>query len=241
MNNINFSPNPNISELRKETLEDYPSLHTIKEIKKWFMERRNSPHLKIEVIPLKDCKNWNISPDNITHSSGDFFKVEGVRVTQSKSREVGSKGWDQPILTQIGFDGGIVGLIRTIEFGTPHYLVNLKEEPGNYKIAQLSPTLQATFANLNQAHGGSKPKYSEHFIKYKESKSGDDLIFRSWFSEDGGRLLNKRNLGVIINKNISLSKEEQSEYKWITLWQIKTLINENAWINPHLRSLVSYI
>ena len=31
------------------------------------------------------------------------------------------------------------------------------------------------------------------------------------------------------------------DYKWLTLDQIKTLIQENAMVNPHLRTLVSFI
>ena len=31
------------------------------------------------------------------------------------------------------------------------------------------------------------------------------------------------------------------DYKWLTLGQIKTLIQENAMVNPHLRTLVSFI
>ena len=39
------------------------------------------------------------------------------------------------------------------------------------------------------------------------------------------------------NKKIEIG----SDFKWVTLDQIKELILENAIINPHLRTLVSFI
>ena len=39
------------------------------------------------------------------------------------------------------------------------------------------------------------------------------------------------------NKKIEL----RSDFKWVTLSQIKELVLENAIVNPHLRTLVSFI
>ena len=38
------------------------------------------------------------------------------------------------------------------------------------------------------------------------------------------------------NKNIIIT----NDFSWITMWQIKNLIRQNAFINPHLRGLVSF-
>ena len=43
-------------------------------------------------------------------------------------------------------------LVRTKINELPHYLVEAKYEPGNYNKLLLSPTLQATFSNINQAN-----------------------------------------------------------------------------------------
>ena len=43
-------------------------------------------------------------------------------------------GWDKPILTEPNFDGGILGLLRKRINGVPLYLVNVKFEPGNYRL-----------------------------------------------------------------------------------------------------------
>ncbi len=233
------SENPSLEDLRIEAFINLNPKNTTKEIEKWFIDKRKNKNMSVKTIPLNQCKSWNFNENYIFHDSNDFFKVEGVRITQSKNREV-SNGWDQPILTQVGFDGGIVGLMRKIINGTPHYLVNAKEEPGNYKIVQMSPTIQATFANLNQSHGGKKPQFSDIFLPYLKKKN-DNLIFKSWFSEDGGRLLNKRNLGMIVNYSGNKFDTPNDDFIWMTLKQIKGFIKKNAWVNPHLRSLVSYI
>ena len=54
-------------------------------------------------------------------------------------------------------------------------------------------------------------------------------------SEEGGRLRNKRNLGIVIDHQSSKDIEFGNDYKWATLKQIKELILENAMVNPHLR------
>ena len=64
--------------------------------------------------------------------------------------------WDQPFIKQIGYKGGIIGLVRALIDGVPHYLIDAKFEPGNYNDIQLSPSLQATYSNLNRVHLGSK-------------------------------------------------------------------------------------
>ena len=121
--------------------------------------------MTIEDIPLDECRGWSINEDSgwISHDSGEFFIVQGVRVALSSNREV-TGGWDQPMVTQVGFDGGLLGLLRKRIDGVPHYLVEAKAEPGNPDKVQISPTLQATFSNLKRAHGGNKPRYAE-FLK----------------------------------------------------------------------------
>ena len=60
-------------------------------------------------------------------------------------------------------------------------------------------------------------------------------------SEEGGRLKNKRNLGILVEHVGKSEVQIGSDFKWITLNQIKELILENAIVNPHLRTLVSFI
>ena len=227
-----------ILNLRKEISAKISSKHSLKEIKSWYKSIIKKSNTKVKRIDLSDCSNWTINKKTISHKSKKFFKVEALRVTNSFKREI-TGGWDQPILTEPGYKGGILGLLRKEINGVPHYLINAKFEPGNYRLIQLSPTLQATFSNISKAHKGSAPRFLKYFLNPKKNKC--KIIFKQWFSEEGGRLRNKRNLGILLNHNSHEVIKIESDFKWVTLQQIKQLILENAMVNPHLRGLVSFI
>ncbi len=227
-----------IKKLRKEIHVKNKSIHSLKKIKKWYKNVIKKSEAKVIKINLSECSNWHISKENIKHKTNKFFKVEGIRVIKSYNREV-SSGWDQPILTEPNFKGGILGLIRKEINGMPHYLINAKFEPGNYKLIQLSPTVQSTFSNISRAHKGTETRLLKYFVN--PNKNNCRIIFKQWFSEEGGRLKNKRNLGILINHQSNDKIIIDEDYTWVTLKQIKELILENAIVNPHLRSLVSFL
>ena len=228
-----------ILKLRNELSGNYKSLNSIKDIKGWYKNIIKKSKIKIKTIPLNKCNNWKINTKGqMTHTSGSFYKVEGIRVIKSFKREV-NKGWDQPMFTEPGYDGGILGLLKKNINKSPHYLINAKFEPGNYKFIQLSPTVQATFSNIKRSHGGREVKYLKYFKHPK--KNNCKVIFKQWVSEEGGRLKNKRNLGILVEHVGKSEVRIGSDFKWITLNQIKELILENAIVNPHLRTLVSFI
>ena len=113
---------------------------------KWYEKIRKSNKAKISTIHLEKMKKWTYNKKKgiLYHNSGEFFHIEGKRITNSK-REVNS--WDQPFIKQVGYNGGIIGLVRSDIKGIPHYLVDAKFEPGNYNQIQISPSLQATYSN----------------------------------------------------------------------------------------------
>ena len=223
-----------------ESSRDWNKFHSIGDVKKWFLEQRKNSRMRVSEIPIADCRMWKIESEtgNISHESGEFFKIHGIRVDLD-SREVGKGGWDQPILTQVGFDGGLLGILRQRFDGIPHYLIEAKAEPGNYGNLQLSPTLQATFSNLNRAHKGKKPLFSEYFEKPDENNC--KLLFNQWLSEDGGRLYLKRNKGMLVEVHEGVIDEIPDNFIWLSMWQIKQLLNENAWINPHIRGIIAHL
>lgn len=227
-----------ITKLRREIHTKKRGIHSLIEIKSWYKNILIKSKTKVIKINLSECKNWNFSRNNIKHKTNKFFKVEGLRVIKSYNREI-PFGWDQPILTEPNFKGGILGLLRKKINGTPHYLINAKFEPGNYKLIQLSPTVQSTFSNISKAHKGNETRLLKYFTK--PNKNNCRIIFKQWFSEEGGRLKNKRNLGMLINHQSNKKIIFDKDYIWVTLKQIKELILENAMVNPHLRSLVSFL
>jgi oxidase EvaA len=234
----------NLNELRieahVESMLDWSLVGDLESTKRWFLEQQKNCSMTITDIPLSECKGWGIDSKTgwIQHDSGEFFIVQGVRVGLSSDREV-KGGWDQPILTQVGFDGGLLGLLRQRIKGIPHYLVEAKAEPGNPDKTQISPSLQATFSNLKQAHGGRKPRLSEYF-EFPEENQGT-VLFSQWMSEDGGRLHLKRNKGMLVELPTDTELDLGNTYRWVSLFQLKELIKQNSWVNPHVRGIVSHL
>ncbi len=228
-------------EFKFESLNNFPGTESIREIKDWYDSQVQSSNMVATRIPLNELKEWSLDGNGtIAHSSKDFFRVEGYRVTGTDSREV-EKGWDQPFLTQEGFDGGILGLVRQRINNIPYYLVEAKEEPGNYNTVQISTTLQATFSNIRRAHRGKKTNFCDLFLSPK--KNNCEVLIDQWTSEDGGRLFNKRNRSMLIElKEDEVIELPSERFKWITLFNIKKIIrDENAIVAPHLRGIISFI
>src|SRR5262245_24492837 len=190
----------------------------------WYQRCLAANEMASQVIPLLECRQWSLSPatGSLVHDSGEFFRVDGIRTTSSPTREVRS-GWDQPILTQVGYDGGILGLLRQRFDGVPHYLVEAKAEPGNYKVVQITTTIQATFSNLKRAHQGAGTPFSEFFTAPEQH--GGQVLIDQWMSEDGGRLNNKRNRTMLVELPEGRDLPVNSDrYRWVSLYQLKHLL-----------------
>ena len=228
------------AEIVVESMNDW-SLHgNVDDLENWFLaeRRRLQEQIVVETIPLDDCRGWARDPatGNVVSQSGSFFVVEGVRTTTT-AREVGS--WDQPIITQIGYDGGILGLIRQRHAGIPHYLVEAKVEPGNVGLALVSPTLQATFANIERHHGGRAPHFVEWFRDPIPAEA--TLLRKTWLPEDGGRLMRKRNLGMVVELPAAHHLPIPTAFRWVSLHQMRHLIRHTTYVGPHIRGLVALL
>ena len=200
----------------------------------WYNKIRNSTKATVKTVHLEKMKKWIYDKKKgvIKHASGEFFHIEGKRILKSE-REV--KSWDQPFIKQVNYKGGIIGLVRSNINGVPHYLVDAKYEPGNYKKIQISPSLQATYSNLNRIHMGEKNKVVKKYFS-KNYKT----IRKFWVTEDGGRLFLKRNLHWIIQYNGKINLPGKT-FRWLTLWELDKFIKIGSVVGPHLRSILSLI
>ncbi len=224
-------------ETMLESIRDDNQINNLDFIIEWFNEKRKKSDMKVEEIGIKELDKWEIENDsgNIKHESGGFFEVIGVRVSDTLDREVGKKGWTQPIIAKN--PGGILGILMKRINGIPHYLLQAKAEPGNIGKLQLSPTLQATTSNLLKAHGGLRPKFAEYFDEPKNAK----IIYAKWQSEDGGRFHMKSNYNMIVEVDENENLEIPDSFIWVTLYQIKQLLKIENFVGPHIRGIISYL
>lgn len=209
------------------------------EIHSWIMKKQKDCDASVEQIGLKEAmrKAWQFSETtgDIVHSSGGFFKIIGVDVKTSQ-RESG-KGWKQPMVDQ-GTESSIAGFIRKKHNGKYVYLVEAKFEPGNYGKVLISPTLQVTFSNLKQAHGGKKPRLAEYF---DGTLSNIKCLYSHWLPEDGGRFYLKRVKYMIVEIDEENTPKINDDFRWVSIHTLKKLMHEDNLINPHVRSLLAVL
>lgn len=220
-----------------ESIRDDNQLYKLDQIIKWFNEKRKNSDMEVKEIDINELEKWNVNEKtgNISHETGGFFEVIGVKVSNTFDREVGKKGWTQPIIAKN--PGGILGILIKKINGIPHFLLQAKAEPGNIGKLQLSPTLQATTSNLLKAHGGIRPKFSEYFDNPKKVK----IIYAKWQSEDGGRFHLKSNYNMIVEVDEDEELDIPDSFIWVTLYQIKQLLKIENFVGPHIRGIISYL
>ncbi|MBT2562755.1 NDP-hexose 2,3-dehydratase family protein [Pedobacter sp. ISL-64] len=242
-----------ILELRKKILETYPELSPIgvelilssaveynpelslDSFFKWLNDLNEKVTFEIEFTPLSKLKNWKVEENgNIKHESGRFFSIEGIHVKATINNL--TKEWDQPIINQP--EVGFLGILCQERNGILCFLMQGKIEPGNVNKIQLSPTLQATKSNFTQVHGGNVPKFLEYF---KDEMFGKKIIVDQLQSEQGARFLKKRNRNMIIQMDQSIELDVPDNFCWLTLNQLKTLLNYPNLINMDTRTVLSCI
>ena len=224
-------------ETMVESIRDDNQLYKLDQIIKWFNEKRKNSDMEVKEIDINELEKWNVNEKtgNISHETGGFFEVIGVKVSNTFDREVGKKGWSQPIIAKN--PGGILGILIKKINGIPHFLLQAKAEPGNIGKLQLSPTLQATTSNLLKAHGGIRPKFSEYFDNPKKVK----IVYAKWQSEDGGRFHLKSNYNMIVEVDDDEELDIPDSFIWVTLYQIKQLLKIENFVGPHIRGIISYL
>ena len=234
---VNLDTILRINTMIESIRDDDNQINTLDYVINWFNKKREESDMTVQEIGINDLDKWDVSSTtgNISHESKGFFEIIGVKVSNTFDREVGKKGWTQPMIANN--PGGILGLLMKKFNGVPHYLVQAKAEPGNIGKLQLSPTLQATTSNLLKAHGGKKPLFAEYF----DEEENPNIVYAKWQSEDGGRFHLKSNYNMIVEVNEDEELTIPDYFIWVTLFQIKQLLKIENFVGPHIRGIISYL
>jgi len=197
----------------------------------WLRKQSNKVEVSVTQCPLKAIEGWNYNEkkDLIEHQSGGFFSIEGIDIKSNCLQEE----WQQPIINQA--EVGYLGIIAKEINSVLHFLLQAKIEPGNVNYVQLSPTLQATCSNYTRVHKGKKPLYLDYFINARP----EQVLVDQLQSEQGGRFLRKRNRNIIIKITEEIKIGER--FIWLTLSQIKSLMQYDNVVNMDTRSVISCI
>lgn len=203
------------------------------EVLQWLSDRQQSDDYEVSTVPLEDLTQWSIDPvtGNVSHETGRFFSVEGIRVTTNFPGTPGS--WDQPIIVQP--EVGVLGMLTRVVDDVRYFLVQAKMEPGNVNMVQLSPTVQATKSNFTQAHKGTRPPFLDYFFDPNATVLLDQLQ-----SEQGSRFLRKRNRNMIVETSEEIP--DDPNYRWLTLGELKALTSQyDDLVNMDARTVLSCV
>lgn len=204
----------------------------INDVLSWIQEQNEAVISEVCQIPLSKMQGWNYTDDVISHQSGKFFSIEGIQVATNYGLV---PSWSQPIINQpeIGFLGFVVKKLN----GVWHFLIQAKIEPGNINSVQISPTLQATRSNYTRVHQGKAPLYLEYFNGEKKVK----VLVDQLQSEQGARFLHKRNRNIIVEVPSDEDIPVYENFRWVTLRQIKELMQYPNVVNMDTRTVISCI
>ncbi len=205
------------------------------EILDWLEARRKDVPFSAELIPLRDVAGWQQADNgNIYSATGQFFRIEGVRVRSAPGlREI--SGWDQPIFTQS--DGGVLALLcretpgRGIEF-----LLQAKADPGNIGYLQFCPTIQSTWENIRGLKGATRAPFAECL----DPSDNIRMIYRSKHNEEGSRFWQKSNENMILFvEDASRLTINEATYRWASLSQIKAMTLLDNVVGPYVRTAIA--
>ncbi|MGC7097568.1 NDP-hexose 2,3-dehydratase family protein [Amycolatopsis lurida] len=207
-----------------------PQAGSLDDVRAWLAERAVHDAPAIHRLPLAELDDWNISPvtGDLRHDSGAFFRIGGLKVD---SPDTPVSSWGQPIIHQPEI--GILGILVKQIDGVLCLLMQAKMEPGNVNTVQLSPTVQATRSNYRRVHGGSATRHLDYFADL----AGGRVLVDVLQSEQCSIFYKKRNRNMIVEVTEDIPIDDS--YRWLTLGQVRTLLNENNVVNMNTRSVLS--
>ncbi len=219
-----------ISVVESWATTDNP-FNSIDEILAWV--RKKIAATKVSVRKrhyLYDGREWfyDQAKGEIRHKSGHFFQIKGLKLFADDTLI-----HEQPIIVQKEI--GYLGIIARKIDGILYFLMQAKIEPGNVNVIQISPTIQATKSNFMRVHGGQEPPYLSYFSRADQYEILVDQIQ----SEHSSRFFGKRNRNIIIVVDDEI--EVRDSHRWMTLGQIKKLMQYDNLVNMDTRTVISCI
>lgn len=206
------------------------NVNSLEELIQWINELNMNTYVDIRECSINESTFWFYDDYNgeVLNRKRSFFSVKGMRRFEN-----GHFVCEQPMIIQPEI--GYLGIICKEIDGVLNFLMQAKIEPGNINCVQISPTIQATKSNFTRAHGGKLPLYFEYF----ENANKYHVIYDQIQSEQAARFYQKRNRNMIME--IDEEIEIYENFRWMTLGQIKCLMQRDNLVNMDTRTVLSGI
>lgn len=201
------------------------NVNSQKDLFEWIKELNAKTDVAIKPSPIGEDTFWFMESGVIRNKKNSFFSITGIKYDD------GERIVEQPIIIQN--EVGYLGIVCKKIDGVLNFLMQAKIEPGNVNCVQISPTIQATKSNYTRAHGGKTPAYLELF----DNPSNFNIIYDQLQSEQSSRFFKKRNRNMIIMTDSDI--EVYPNFKWMTLGQIKKLMEYDNLVNMDTRTVIS--
>lgn len=206
------------------------NVNKTEDLLQWIETLNATTHVSVRECSINESSFWFYDDysGEVLNRKRSFFSVKGMRMFENDEFVK-----EQPIILQPEI--GYLGIICQEIDGVLNFLMQAKIEPGNINCVQISPTIQATKSNFTRAHGGKYPAYLEYF----ERSSRYDVLYDQIQSEQAARFYKKRNRNMIMA--VSDPVEVLPNFKWMTLGQIKRLMEIDNLVNMDTRTVLSGI
>lgn len=201
------------------------NVNSQKEIFDWITDLNLKTTVTITPSLIGKDTYWFLENGIIRNKNNSFFVISGIREYN------GEQVREQPIIVQN--EVGYLGIVCKKINGVLNFLMQAKIEPGNVNCVQISPTIQATKSNYTRAHGGKTPAYLNLF----DNPTNFKIIYNQLQSEQSSRFFKKRNRNMIIM--IDSEIEIYPNFKWMTLGQLKKLMEYDNLVNMDTRTVIS--
>lgn len=178
----------------------------------------------IATVPISSVEYWSISAGVLSHQSGSFFHLAGLRDRES--------GQEDLMIYQP--QSALNGLAVHCAHGRLSALVQARVEPGNSRIVNLGPTVQATAGNYLRLHGGRKTPYLELFHTFKPQIAPRHVSTQL----DLGQFyyLKQKTLSVVEADTLSPTLDT---FIWADLEVLRAAARQDHIVNTDLRSMLA--
>ncbi|MFI6507596.1 NDP-hexose 2,3-dehydratase family protein [Streptosporangium sp. NPDC050855] len=206
--------------------------HGTPEILSWLSGVRSTVDVQVRPLPLNRLRGWHRSGGRISHESGGFFDVVGVRV-EAHGREVGR--WTQPMIEPVG-TGLVAFLVRPVR-GVLHALVHARAEPGCTDVVELAPTVQCAPGDYDHLPARARPVLLDQVLETVRALPGR-VRFDTVLSEEGGRFYHARNRYLVVETDEDPLPGHPS-FRWLALHQLDGLLRHSYYLNVQARTLIA--
>ena len=199
-------------------------------VKEWLERFRLGHPLHVSEVGLSQCQRWYLGNGVLKHETGGFFSVVGYRFLGG-APYLG--GFEQPMIDQP--EVGILGFVVRPGVDGWQWLLHAKTEPGNVGGTQVGPTVQATYSNYMQLHGGRATQMLELFV---EPGTVVRCLTDVEQSEQGDRFLGKYNRNMVVEVQGGHRLPTAGQWHWFLPSAIKEALHQDFAINTDARSVL---